>query len=142
MVSREIEKEIDQENKVMLGCTVRQLICVGVTMLLSVVSCVVCKWDFDIALYPILCIACIACAFGWYKPNEEPFETFLWKKIRAVLYHSNFRKYRAKNQYITMMNTEYLRRRNIDLNNKKVAKEIKKNSKKKNKVKSQYVAMQ
>ncbi len=142
MVSREIEKEIDQENKVLLGCTVRQLVCVGITLVLALVIFLFLQWNVDLAMYPVLAIGVIAGAFGWYKPNGEPFEAFLWKRLRAVLYNSNFRKYRAKNQYITMMNAEYLRRRNIDLNNKKVAKEIKKNSKKKNKVKSQYIAMQ
>lgn len=141
MVSREIEKEIDQENKVILGCTVRQLLCVFITLVLAVIIFWIMNWNFEIALYPIACVGVIAGAFGWYKPNEEHFEVFLLKKLRASLYHGNYRKYRAKNQYITMMNAEYIRRRNIDLSNKKVAKDIKKANKKKKKVKSKYIAM-
>ena len=141
MVSREIEKEIDQENKVLFGCTVRQLVCVGITLVLSVIVFALMNWKVDLAMYPVAAIGVIAGAFGWYKPNEDHFEVFLLKKLKASLYHANFRKYRAKNQYITMMNAEYIRRRNIDLNNKKIAKEIKKKNKKK-KVKSQYIPMQ
>lgn len=140
MISREIEKEIDQENKVFLGCTLRQVICILIAVALAFIMFLIMNWKFELAMYPVAVIGIIAGAFGWYKPNEEHFEVFLLKKIRAKLYHGNFRKYRAKNQYITMMNAEYNRRRNLDLNNKKVAKEMKKKNKKK-KVKSQYTAM-
>lgn len=141
MVSREIEKEIDQKNKVFLGCTLRQVFCCGIAIALSVLVFALMGWKFELAMYPIAVIGLIAGAFGWYRPNEENFEQFLLKKIRALIYNSDKRKYRAKNQYVKMMNSEYIRRRNMDLANKKVVKQMKKEQKQKKKVKSKYVAM-
>lgn len=137
MVSVEVEKEIDHENKIILGMTLRQIICMGVAAALAITSAALLGWDLNLAMLPIGIIAAVCCAFGWYKPNGENFEKYLFKLIRVTLYHGNFRKYKTKNQYVAMMNEEYQRRRNIDQANKQVAKQIKKDGKKK-KVKSQY----
>lgn len=137
MVSREIEKEIDQENKILMGCTLRQLICIAIVCILSFVSAAVLGWNVKLAMYPVLLFGLLGYLFGWYKPNGETFEQFLMKYIRNHLYHGNYRHYKTKNQYVTMMNEEYKRRANIDNSDKKVVKAMKKASKKK-KQKSLY----
>jgi hypothetical protein len=139
MVSVEVEREIDHENKVILGMTVRQLICMGVAAVLAILIAALFGWNLNMALLPMGVVAAACCAFGWYKPNGETYEKYLFKLIRATLYRGNRRKYKTKNQYVTMMNEEYQRRRNMDLANKKIAKQIKKDSKKKL-PKSQYKA--
>lgn len=131
MVSVEVEKEIDHENKVILGMTLRQIVCMGIAGVLAVLVAFLMDWNLNIALFPMMIVAAICCAFGWYKPNGEPYEKYLFKLIRVTIYHGNKRKYKTKNQYVIMMNEEYQRRRNIDLANKKIAKQIKKDCNKK-----------
>ena len=41
MISREIEKEIQQENKVLLNFTLRQVICLSIAVICSVIISVV-----------------------------------------------------------------------------------------------------
>ena len=140
MISVEIEKEINRENKVIFGCTKRQLICCGIALLIDALSMVVLGFDLNLAMYPIMISAFVCAGFGWYKPNGEPLEKVLIKKVQTYIYGSNKRKYRTKNQYVTMMNAEYARRRVIDMGNKQLMKQIRKENKKQ-KRKSQYSAL-
>ena len=133
MITVEVEKEINQENKVMLGLNIRQIICVGFIVLFSLFIALVLKLDLEIAMYPCIAFGAICFAFGWYKPDGIPFEKVLLKKIQVALYGSNIRRYKTKNQYVTMLNDEYNRRRNIDLSDKKLAKQMKRADKKKQK---------
>lgn len=53
-------------------------------------------------------------------------ERILLKKLQTKIYGNNKRVYKTKNCYITMMNKEYRRRRQMDMQDKKVKKSLKK----------------
>lgn len=129
MISVEIEKEIDQENKVIMDLNLRQVICVVVLVIASIGIYFFLRTDFKVLIYPIGIVALILYAFGWYKPNGIPFEKFLFKQIQSLIYGSNTRKYKTKNQYVVMVNEEYIRRRNIDMADKRLRKQIEKEQK-------------
>ena len=129
MISVEIEKEINQENKVVMNFNLRQFICIIILVVFSIFAILFMKMSIDIVIYPITFVAVLLYAFGWYKPNGVPFEKIFIKKIQAIIYGSNTRKYKTKNQYVTMVNEEYNRRRNIDLADKKIKKQIEKEQK-------------
>ncbi len=69
MLSREIEKEIQQENKVILNFTMRQVVCLSVAVVCSVVIALVLAWDFTIAIYPCFALGILCFAFGWMKQD-------------------------------------------------------------------------
>ncbi len=126
MKSVDIPREIQQENKVVLMFTLRQLICVVIAAILCFIIAVILNMEFSLAVYPCIVIGVIAFAFGWIKPDGLTFEQLLLKEISKRLYKSHIRKYRTKNKYIPLMNEEYRRHRAADERNKKVVRTIKK----------------
>lgn len=141
MISREIEKEIQQENKVLLNFTMRQVICLSVALVCSILIAVFLGLDFSIAIYPCFAIGILCFAFGWMKQDGIPMERILFKKLQVYLYQNDVRVYKTKNRYIVMLNREYDRRRRIDSRDKKLKKNIrreageKKKSQKKSRLK-------
>ena len=133
MLSKEIEKEIQQENKVILNFTLRQVVCVSVAVVCSVLISVVLAWDFTIAIYPCFVIGALCFAFGWMKQDGIPMERILSKKLQTYLYKNNTRTYKTKNRYTVMMNREYDRRRLLDSRDKKLKKKLRKDARKKKK---------
>lgn len=133
MISREIEKEIQQENKVILNFTMRQVVCLSVAVVCSVLISVVLAWDFTIAIYPCLVIGVVCFAFGWMKQDGIPMERILMRKLQVYLYKNNVRIYKTKNRYVVMMNREYDRRRLVDGKDKKLQKSVRKDAKRKEK---------
>jgi hypothetical protein len=130
MISVEIEKEINQENKVVLNFNLRQVVCLILLVISVILLIFVVKIDGDIIMYPMTGVAIVLFAFGWYKPNGIPFEKIFIKQIKDTIYRSNKRKYKTKNQYVVMVNEEYNRRKNIDMANKKLRKQVEKEQKK------------
>ena len=126
MISREIEKEIQQENKVILNFTIRQVVCLSIAIICSVLMAVFLGLDFTIAIYPCVVVGGICFAFGWIKQDGLPMERILLKKLQTKIYGNNKRVYKTKNRYITMLNKEYRRRRQMDTQDKKVKKSLKK----------------
>lgn len=126
MISREIEKEIQQENKVILNFTIRQVVCLSIAIICSVLMAVFLGLDFNIAIYPCFIVGGICFAFGWIKQDGLPMERILLKKLQTKIYGNNKRVYKTKNRYITMLNKEYRRRRQMDMQDKKVKKSLKK----------------
>lgn len=133
MISREIEKEIQQENKVILNFTMRQVVCLSVAVVCSVLISVVLAWDFTIAIYPCFVIGVVCFAFGWMKQDGIPMERILVRKMQVYLYKNNVRVYKTKNRYVVMMNREYDRRRLVDSGDKKLKKAVRKEAKRKKK---------
>jgi len=133
MISREIEKEIQQENKVILNFTMRQVVCLSVALVFSVLISVVLAWDFTIAIYPCLVIGAVCFAFGWMKQDGIPMERILIRKLQVHLYKNNVRIYKTKNRYVVMMNREYERRRLLDCQDKKLQKCARKEARRKKK---------
>ena len=133
MISREIEKEIQQENKVILNFTMRQVVCLSVALVFSVLISVVLAWDFTVAIYPCFVIGGVCFAFGWMKQDGLPMERILVRKMQVYLYKNNVRVYKTKNWYVVMMNKEYERRRAVDFQDKKLQKRMKKERRKRKK---------
>lgn len=129
MLSREIEKEIQQENKVILNFTMRQVVCLSVAVVCSVVIALVLAWDFSIAIYPCFALGILCFAFGWMKQDGIPMEKILVKKLQTNLYQNHTRVYKTRNLYTIMLNREYERRRRLDLQDKKLKKMIRKEAK-------------
>ena len=133
MISREIEKEIQQENKVILNFTMRQVVCLSVALVFSVLIAVVLAWDFTIAIYPCFVIGGVCFAFGWMKQDGLPMERILVQKLQVHLYKNNVRIYKTKNRYVMMMNREYDRRRAMDSQDKRLQKSVRKDVNRKKK---------
>ena len=133
MLNVDIEKEIKQENKVLLGLNIRKFICVLISLLFAVLFALLFSMNFYISIIPSMAVGTVAFAFGWIKFDGMPMEEFIFKKINEVFYGTKRRKYRTKNAYITLLNEEYARRKSIDMANKKVRKKLKRNKKTKNK---------
>ena len=129
MLSREIEKEIQQENKVILNFTMRQVVCLSVAVVCSVVIALVLAWDFTIAIYPCFALGILCFAFGWMKQDGIPMEKILVKKLQTNLYKNHIRVYKTRNRYTIMLNREYERRRRLDLQDKKLKKRLRKEAK-------------
>lgn len=129
MLSQEIEKEIQQENKVILNFTMRQVVCLGVAIVSSVLMAVFLGLEFEIAIYPCFVIGGICFVFGWIKRDGLPMEKVLLKKLKVYLYKNHVRVYKTKNCYTVMLNREYDRRRQIDSQDKKLKKLLKRERK-------------
>ena len=131
MRSEKIEKEIQQENKVLKGLSWRQLISIGTGgILIAIISL---TFGFNSVLIPVYILLGVgAWAFGWYKQNGLSVERIIIKIIQQKFYNNQTRPYKTKNKYISLLNKEYSRRKSIDLANKKISKKIKKNKKQKN----------
>lgn len=140
MISREIEKEIQQENKVIMNFTMRQVICLSVAVVCSVVISVFLGWDFTIAIYPCFVMGILCFAFGWVKQDGIPMEKILLKKLQTNIYQNDIRVYKTKNRYTVMLNREYDRRRQMDCRDKKLKKTIRKEEKEKQKSKLKKIA--
>lgn len=137
MLSVDIEKEIKQENKILLGLSMRKFICVLISLLMAIVFALLFSMNFYVSIIPSMVVGAIAFAFGWIKFDGVPMEEFLFKKINEAFYGTKKRTYRTKNAYVTLLNKEYARRKQIDLANKQVRKSLKKQ--KKSKVKENYI---
>ncbi len=122
MLSKEIEKEIQQENKVVLNFTLRQVVCLGIAVVCSVLIAVFLGLDFSISIYPCIIIGAICFAFGWVKQDGMPMEQLLMKRLRASIYQNQTKVYKTKNRYVTMLNREYERRKVLDSKDKKLKK--------------------
>ncbi len=137
MLSVDIEKEIKQENKILLGLSMRKFICVLISLLMAIVFALLFSMNFYVSIIPSMVVGAIAFAFGWIKFDGVPMEEFLFKKINEAFYGTKKRTYRTKNAYVTLLNKEYARRKQIDLANKQVRKSLK--MQKKSKVKENYI---
>lgn len=131
MINKEMEKEVQQDNKVIAGLNIRQVVCLGIAGSLCIIISLFLDVGFEISMYPCMALGWGAYLFGWKTKDGMHYEKILLKKLQQALYKNNVRYYRTKNKYITLMNREYVRRRNMDLKDKKTAKEIKKARKQK-----------
>lgn len=127
MISADIEKEIKTEHKVFLGLSLRKLIVAGISLFLIIVFSL--TLGFEMAMYLALGVGVVAVFFGWYTKDGLTAEYLLLKKLQSKYYKTDQRSYRSKNRYVSLINNEYTRRKNIDLSNKAIAKQMKKEMK-------------
>lgn len=129
MLSVDIEKEIQQENRIILGLTMRQLICLGAAGLISILLVLLLGADSDLMMFPMFAVGIGCFFFGWKKYDGLPMEQVLLRKLRTFVYKNDRRVYRTKNAYVSLLNAEYDRLRAIDLSDRKIAKAIRKEDK-------------
>ena len=129
MLSVDIEKEIQQENRIILGLTMRQLVCLGIAGLVSILLVLFLGADSDLMMFPMFGVGIACFFFGWKKYDGLPTEQMLLRKLRTFVYKNDRRIYRTKNAYVTLLNAEYGRLRAIDLSDRKVAKAIRREEK-------------
>lgn len=127
MLSVDIEKEIQQKNKVLLGLTIRQVACVSFAIAAAIIMALL--LTTELSLYPSLVVGTICYLFGWYQKDGLTAEKYLLKILKEKFYKNDKRKYRTKNRYVVLMNHEYRRHEKIDRSDKKIAKTLKKESK-------------
>ena len=126
MVVVDIPKEIQQENKVVLFFTMRQLVCVTMAAVLCFAIAVIFDMRFEVAVIPCMVIGVIAFAFGWVKQDGLTMERLLVKYLQKVIYGNHVRRYRTKNRYVVLMNREYRRHQSVDEGNRRVIRAEKK----------------
>lgn len=134
MINVDIEKEIKQENKILFGLNMRQIICLSVALVISVILALILGYDSDLLIYPALAVGGLCFAFGWKKYDGLPMERVILRKVRDYVYKNDKRTYKTQNRYIAMMNEEYARRKYIDLSNKKILKQVKRDDKRRKKI--------
>lgn len=123
----DIEKEIQQTNKIIGPFSVRQIICLGIGSVIVIIINYLLGSNVEVSMIPCGGVAVIAIAFGWVKFDGIPIEKIIMKKIQMYLYKTNIRRYKTKNKYISLINKEYDRRRIIDQKDAKRQSESKKN---------------
>lgn len=104
MFDVEIPKEVQQENKILLGLTLRQTICMAVGAGAAFLIGVVLQLPIDVAIVPMGVIGIIAMGFGWIKRDGLPLERIIAKKVMAMFYGNSRRPYKTKNAFVTMIN--------------------------------------
>lgn len=128
MISVDIEKEIQQPNKVILGLTIRQCVATIVPLLLTALMYVIFR-SFDILIYSAIIFSPIAFLFGWFKRDGLVGERYILKLIKERIYKNSKRAYKTKNRYVVLMNKEYRRHQIRDMADKTIAKSIQKERK-------------
>ena len=127
MISVDIEKEIQQRNKIFLGLDIRQLYGVIVAVICAVAMALL--LTPSVSLYPSLVVGALCWFFGWYSKDGLTAEKYILKVLKEKFYKNGKRKYRTKNKYIALMNKEYRRHERIDRGDKRIAKVLKKEQK-------------
>lgn len=132
MLSIKIEKEIKQENKVLGGLTLRQLIFAVIGAGSCTAVYLVSNLPVD-ALYPaFISIAAVCGVFGWVKSKDGGLhaEDYILRFLKRVVYHNGRLLYRTANEYIGMYNSSRVKKAKT----KSVKKLEKKNYKQRRKI--------
>ncbi len=98
-----IEKEVEDDHKVALGCSLKQLIClVGIVAVCGI---------FYLASHSLVlsffCAAPVAVGlayFGWYTRNGMQPEDILLKRLQTKYFKNDVRRYRTRNSYFALYN--------------------------------------
>lgn len=104
MFDVEIPKEVQQENKILLGLTLRQTVCMAIGGVAAFLVGVVLQLPLDVAIVPMGIIGIIAMGFGWIKRDGLPLERIIAKRVVAAFYGNARRPYKTKNAFVTRIN--------------------------------------
>jgi len=103
MLIARIEKEVEDDHKVALGCNLKQLIClVGIVMVCGIFYLA----SRSLALF-FFCPAPVAVGlayFGSYTRHGMQPEDILLKKLQTKYFKNDVRRYRTKNSYFALYN--------------------------------------
>ncbi len=130
MITLEIEKEIKNENKIILGFTLRQAVTFGAVLVILVGEYFLIRPTSNILIISGIALGAMAYYLSFHKKNGMNMEYFLVKKVKQYILANNARKYRTKNEYVRIMNEAYRRDRNRDMGNPEKRKRLKKRERK------------
>lgn len=103
MLIARIEKEVEDDHKVALGCNMKQLIClVGIVAVCGVFY--LASRSLAISFFCATPVAVGLAYFGWYTRNGMQPEDILLKKLQAKYFKNDVRRYRTKNSYFALYN--------------------------------------
>ncbi len=118
MLIARIEKKVEDEHKVALGCNLKQLIClVGI-----VTVCGIFYLASRSLVLSFFCAAPVAVGlayFGWYTRNGMQPEDILLKKLQTKYFKNDVRRYRTKNSYFALYNEVLARQGSVVVKGKK-----------------------
>ena len=126
MITLEIEKEIKNENKIIMGFTLRQAVTFGAVIVILVAEYFLIRPTSNILIISGIVLGAGAYYLSFYKKNGMNMEYFLVKKVRQYILANSARKYRTKNGYVRIMNEAYKRERMKDLNDPQKRRKLKK----------------
>lgn len=130
MISVKVEKELKGENKIIAWFTFRQAICAGLVLVILALYYFLMKPTTDMLVPVALILGALAWYIGWHEKNGMHTEYFIFKKIKENILMNTNRKYRTKNQYISLFNEAYKSDRDKDLLDKKKKHIVKNRTKK------------
>ena len=82
MLNADIEKEIKQENKIILGLNLRKLICVLIALVFAVIFALIFNMNFYISIIPSMAVGTLCFAFGWINFDGLCMEEHLRKQLK------------------------------------------------------------
>lgn len=112
MLIARIEKEVEDDHKVALGCNLKQLIClVGIVAVCGVFY--LASRSLALSFFCSAPVAVGLAYFGWYTRNGMQPEDILLKKLQAKYFKNDARRYRTKNSYFALYNEALTRQGGI-----------------------------
>lgn len=103
MLIARIEKEVEDDHKVALGCNLKQLIClVGIMAVCGVFY--LASRSLALSFFCVTPVAIGLAYFGWYTRNGMQPEDILLKKLQTRYFRNDVRRYRTKNSYFALYN--------------------------------------
>ena len=126
MITLEIEKEIKNENKIIMGFTMRQAVTFGAVLVILVLEYLLIRPSSNILIISGIALGSGAYYLSFHKKNGMNMEYFLIKKVKQYVLMNNSRKYRTKNGYVRILNEAYRDDRNKDMSDRRKRKRLKK----------------
>ncbi len=126
MITLEIEKEIKNENRIIMGFTLRQAITFGTVIVILLAEYFLIRPTSNILIISGIALGAAAYYLSFHKKNGMNMEYFLIKKVKQYILANSARKYRTKNGYVRIMNEACQRERMKDLNDPQKRRKLKK----------------
>ncbi len=139
MITLEIEKEIKNENKIIMGFTLRQAVTFGVVIVIMVAEYFLIRPTSNMLVMSGIVLGSAAYYLSFHKKNGMNMEYFLIKKVKQYVLANSARKYRTKNGYVRIMNEAYRMDRERDLGDVRKRKRLKKRERRGRRKKSRMV---
>ena len=132
MLSIEIEKEIREENKVLtigsLSLNARQTVCMIIGMVIAITWYLLLR-DWVLMVIFTLPFALLLLFFAREREDGKKAEEVMEEKMEAFVFKNGKRKYRTRNQYVTLLNRGYRKLREADENDIEARREKKRREK-------------
>ena len=119
MIAVMIEKEVKEENRVIGKFTLRQVICFGIAVIILALYYFFVRPTMDMMVPAGIVLGAGVWYFGFHTRNGMHTEYFVIKKICEMVLANINRRYRTKNEYISMFNEGYAKEKADDLRDHK-----------------------